>query len=61
MATIVPYRQQTSSVVGGIRGGTLRVDSSNPLAGVAQGIEKYRKREAQAEVGDNGITAKFGL
>jgi hypothetical protein len=51
MATIVPYRQQTSSVVGGIRGGTLRVDSSNPLAGVAQGIETYRKREAQAEVG----------
>jgi hypothetical protein len=43
MATIVPYRQQTSSVVGApdTRRGTLRVDSSNPLAGVAQGIEKY--------------------
>lgn len=54
MATIVPYRQQTSSVVGApdTRRGTLRVDSSNPLAGVAQGIETYRKREAQAEVGE---------
>lgn len=53
MATIVPYRQQTSSVVGApdTRRGTLRVDSSNPLAGVAQGIETYRQREAQAEVG----------
>ena len=53
MATIVPYRQQTSSVVGApnTSRATLRVDSSNPLAGVAQGIETYRQREAQAEVG----------
>jgi len=54
MATIVPYRQQTSSVVGApdTRRGTLRVDSSNPLAGVAQGIEKYRQHEARVEVGE---------
>lgn len=54
MATIVPYRQQTSSVVGApdTRRGTLRVDGSNPLAGVAQGIEKYRQHEARVEVGE---------
>jgi hypothetical protein len=54
MATIVPYQQRTSSVVGApdTRRGTLRVDSSNPLAGVAQGIEKYRQHEARVEVGE---------
>ena len=58
MATIVPYRQQTSSVVGApdTRRGTLRVDSSNPLAGVAQGIgnyaEKIRVQTTRQELGD---------
>ena len=58
MATIVPYRQQTSSVVGApdTRRGTLRVDGSNPLAGVAQGIgnyaEKIRVQTTRQELGD---------
>ncbi len=58
MATIVPYRPQKSPVVGApdTRRGTLRVDSSNPLAGVAQGIgnyaEKIRVQTTRQELGD---------
>jgi len=51
MANIVPYKQQTSSRVGELRVGQMPVrPGANPLAGMAETLEKIRQQEARSEI-----------
>lgn len=53
MANITPYKQQTSPRVGELRVGQMPVrPGANPLAGMAETLEKIRQQEARSEISE---------